>query len=247
VLAEVLPDGLDFVLLVSSLSTTVGGAGLLAYAAANQFLDAFARVRGAPWIAVGLDAWAPAAGNGPQAIGVERSKGCELLTRIVARPDAHGWVVSTVPLERRMADADKARAPAAASPLLRAPAERHPRPEMPNAFVAPRSETEKVIQAIWEEVLGIDGVGAEDSFFKLGGDSLMAIQISTRLRDALDVEIPVNELFKEPTVAGAARAVEGARQNAATAPDALADALAKVEAMSDEEVRRMLAELEAGA
>ncbi|MEJ2206779.1 MAG: SDR family oxidoreductase [Gemmatimonadota bacterium] len=243
VLAQLLPGDLDFVLLLSSLSTAVGGAGLLAYAAANHYLDALASARGAPWISVGLDAWGRASDDASSAFGLPSTEGVGILERVLARPDTRRWLVSTVPLRRRMTDAARAR-PAREHIASGAAPERHPRPELGTAYVAPRDEDEEIVASIWEEVLGIDGIGVDDSFFKLGGDSLMAIQIGTRLRDSLDVEVPINELFQDPTVAGVARAVGAARSGATSSDEGLADTLAMVESMSDEEVRRMLAKLE---
>jgi acyl carrier protein len=245
VLAEVLPDGLDFVLLLSSLSTAVGGAGLLAYAAANHHLDAFAVRQGAPWSAVGLDAWGSDEGGALAAMAMPASEGVELIERIAGRSDARHWVVSTVPLARRIAEVSQARPVANQQAAPGKPVERHARPQLGNEYVAPRNEVEEAVAATWEEVLGTDGIGVEDNFFKLGGDSLMAIQIGTRLRDSLGVEIPINELFEDATVAAVARAVEKARGKPADDP-ALAAQLALVESLSDDQVRRMLAELEGG-
>jgi NAD(P)-dependent dehydrogenase (short-subunit alcohol dehydrogenase family)/acyl carrier protein len=244
VLAEVLPGGLDFVLLVSSLSTAVGGAGLLAYAAANHYLDAFASARGAPWISVGLDAWAPPSGSALHGLGISPSLGVELLERVIMRPDERRWVVSTAPLGRRIADASRTRVAVVRDAAPQGPSKRHPRPELDTPYVAPRDTIEEAVTSIWDEVLGIEGVGVDDSFFKLGGDSLMAIQIGTRLRDVLNVDLPINELFQEATVAGVARAVARARSEGRATGEELADTLSMVESMTDEEVRLMLAELE---
>lgn len=244
VLAEVLPDDLDFVVLVSSLSTVVGGAGLLAYAAANHYVDARARASGPRWTAVALDAWVPTGtGVGP-GMGIPASRGVELLARIASRPQVRRWVVSTEPiLERTLAAARRPRAPGAASASSSRAAQRHARPDLGN-FVAPRDEVEQVVAAVWEDVLGIDGIGVHDSFFKLGGDSLMAIQIGTRLRDALQVDLQMNELFLDPTIQGVATAIRRSGGAAFGHSDAFVENLDLVESLSDEEVKRMLAELE---
>jgi amino acid adenylation domain-containing protein len=84
------------------------------------------------------------------------------------------------------------------------------RPELEAAYVAPTTEVERSIAAVWREVLGIDQVGIHDNFFNLGGHSLMALQVLSRLRRALRVELSVRVLFEAPTVAGLALAV---RQN----------------------------------
>ncbi|WP_225835905.1 non-ribosomal peptide synthetase [Streptomyces sp. NK08204] len=72
---------------------------------------------------------------------------------------------------------------------------------------APRTETERVIAAVWSQVLGTEVTGVDDNFFELGGHSLLATQVTSRLRDALGVEVPVRDLFAAPTVAGLAAAV----------------------------------------
>ncbi|WP_037584798.1 condensation domain-containing protein, partial [Stigmatella aurantiaca] len=68
--------------------------------------------------------------------------------------------------------------------------------------VAPRNQTEELVAGIWAELLGVDQVGIHDDFFDLGGHSLMATQVLSRIRDTLRVELTVSQLFKFPTVAG---------------------------------------------
>ncbi|WP_430333762.1 non-ribosomal peptide synthase/polyketide synthase [Rhodococcus sp. ACT016] len=74
-------------------------------------------------------------------------------------------------------------------------------------FRAPRSDAEKTVAAVYAEVLGIEKVGLDDDFFELGGNSLVATQVVTRVGAALDVRLGVRELFEASTVAAlAARA-----------------------------------------
>ena len=75
---------------------------------------------------------------------------------------------------------------------------------------APRSATEAVVASVWEAVLGVPSVGVDDDFFAVGGHSLAAAQITARLRDAFDVDLPVGAVFEHPTVAELALAVDGA-------------------------------------
>ncbi|MES1243277.1 MAG: amino acid adenylation domain-containing protein, partial [Acidobacteriota bacterium] len=69
---------------------------------------------------------------------------------------------------------------------------------------APRTPAEQVLASIWSELLGVPSVGLEDDFFELGGHSLLAIQLVSRVRETLGVEIPLRALFERPTLAGMA-------------------------------------------
>jgi amino acid adenylation domain-containing protein len=71
--------------------------------------------------------------------------------------------------------------------------------------VAPRTKTEKALAAIWTELLKVDNIGVNDSFFDLGGHSLMAFKAMSRIRDEFDVDLPVQDLFENPTIAEIAR------------------------------------------
>ncbi|MFY0571228.1 non-ribosomal peptide synthase/polyketide synthase [Archangium lansingense] len=79
---------------------------------------------------------------------------------------------------------------------------------------APRTEVERQVAAIWSELLGVELVGVETSFFELGGHSLLATRLVSQLREAFDVEVPLQRLFEEPTVAALAQSIESARREA---------------------------------
>ncbi|MCA1681766.1 MAG: condensation domain-containing protein, partial [Actinobacteria bacterium] len=74
-------------------------------------------------------------------------------------------------------------------------------------YVAPRTEAETVLAEIWAQVLGVEQVGVEDNFFELGGDSILSIQVISRVRAVLGVEVSLRSLFTNPTVAGLAAAL----------------------------------------
>ena len=67
-------------------------------------------------------------------------------------------------------------------------------------YVAPRNETEQLIADIWEEVLGYDRVGMSDSFFDLGGHSMLMMRVNVRLNQMLEREIDLVKLFEYPTI-----------------------------------------------
>jgi amino acid adenylation domain-containing protein len=81
------------------------------------------------------------------------------------------------------------------------------RPAARAELVLPRTPEEKVLAGIWAQVLGIEQVSVEDHFFELGGDSLLAVQLISRVRDALRVELSLRDLFDSLTVAAMARRI----------------------------------------
>lgn len=108
-------------------------------------------------------------------------------------------------------------------------------------YVAPRNATEELIASLWSEVLGVSRVGIHDRFFELGGNSLLASQLVSRLAPYFHNDVPLHELFERPTVAELAELLD---RSLATRPDgeSVAAALARLDAMTDEEAERLLAE-----
>jgi acyl carrier protein len=113
-------------------------------------------------------------------------------------------------------------------------------------FVAPRNAIEETIAAIWHEVLGVERVGIGDDFFLLGGHSLSATRVLSRLRRELGVELALADLFEHTTLAGLAAAVaagtpsalETAEENRiASSPESAAEGL------SEEQLDALLLEM----
>ncbi|HLM55240.1 MAG TPA: amino acid adenylation domain-containing protein [Pyrinomonadaceae bacterium] len=87
-------------------------------------------------------------------------------------------------------------------------------PDDAEESVAPRSEVERAIAAVWREVLRRERVGVNDNFFDLGGHSLLLVQVHNRLRKAFDAEITMLDLFKYPTISALAGYIAPAGQPA---------------------------------
>ncbi len=241
---------LDFCMMVSSLSGVLGGLGLLPYAAANVYLDAFAArqntKRTCPWIGVNWDAWTfPGESGHATAPGdaMSPAAGTEAFLRILAQTPRQ-VVVSVTDLPERVKK--WVRLETLREPATAGKATTFSRPNLSTQFVAPRMEAEKKIAAIWEQVLGVAPIGIYDKFFELGGHSLLAIQLISQLREAFQIELQPNRLFEAPTIAQLAHEIE--KDLAAVREvdergeeERLADILTMVENMSDDEVARQLA------
>ena len=81
------------------------------------------------------------------------------------------------------------------------------RPDLDVPFALPRTPLEEAIAAIWAGMLNVDQVGIYDHFLDLGGDSLTATRLISRVRDAFGINVPLRLLFETPTVADMAAVV----------------------------------------
>jgi acyl transferase domain-containing protein len=155
----------------------------------------------------------------------------------------------TYPFERRRywietrRDVGRTVAPAETDPLpdrsevTSAPTEAvgfYPRPSLRVDYAAPRNELERSIAESWRQLLGVAEVGIYDSFLDLGGDSLLASRLVTRLREVVHLELPIRLVFEAPTVADFAAAVERLREK--TEEQEMQALLTEVMGMSDEDL-----------
>jgi acyl-CoA synthetase (AMP-forming)/AMP-acid ligase II/acyl carrier protein len=95
------------------------------------------------------------------------------------------------------------------------------------AYVAPRNGVEEAMAGFWCEVIGIERAGINDNFFLVGGDSLMAARVVARIQAAFNVDLPLESIFRRPTVAEQADEVREL-------------ILQKIETLSDEEASQLL-------
>jgi amino acid adenylation domain-containing protein len=89
------------------------------------------------------------------------------------------------------------------------------RPVAETAYVAPETELERTLAAIWTEVLRVERVGLYDNFFDLGGHSLLMVQVFSRIKAQLETELLMVELFEFPTVSSMAKRLAQEREPAA--------------------------------
>jgi ubiquinone/menaquinone biosynthesis C-methylase UbiE/NAD(P)-dependent dehydrogenase (short-subunit alcohol dehydrogenase family)/acyl carrier protein len=212
----------------SSISTVLGGLGLAAYSSANAVLDALAEAGGGGWISLDWDAWDNAAESKSPGmpVPIQPAEGQQAFLRTLAADVGPRLIVVVNDLtERLRAWVRHDDAPTAQTAAV----ERHPRPNLAAAFVAPRTDTERELSEIWGAQLGLQSVGIYDRFFDLGGHSLLAVQVASEIRDRFQIELPVLKLFQAPTIAELAtlieqalRAGQGAQPMPPTHPPAVA-------------------------
>ncbi|SDX33133.1 amino acid adenylation domain-containing protein [Marininema mesophilum] len=75
-------------------------------------------------------------------------------------------------------------------------------------YVAPRNPVEELVAGLWEEILGREKVGVQDDFFQLGGHSLLATQVISRIRDVLEIDLPLKSIFEGLTIEKLAADIE---------------------------------------
>lgn len=200
----------DFVVHCSSLGPVGGGLGFLGHYATNAFLDAFAdrstlAQSGSFTLSINWheldEIGLPLGGMTPEECAelFERSLGAQLPQILVSPRESH--------VQGRGSDAISVRDQVIASERMDVATSGYPRPELGHEYAAPRNDAEQTLAVIWQEVLGIRQVGVHDSFFDLGGESLLATQLIARINHAFSVDLSLRRVIETPTVAGLARAL----------------------------------------
>ncbi len=249
-------EPLDFLVLCSAVNSVLGGFGRVDFCAASAFLDAFAVQRSAGQdcltLAIGWDTWSETGAVAESELppdleevrreslrhGMATGEALAVFDRALRSGLPH-VVVSTRDLLGLLARRHAAAAVAeAGAPRMAAS---HARPMLGTSYVAPVDETEKAVAAVWEEYLGIQGIGLHDNFFELGGHSLLATQITSRLRDTFQAGLTIARFFAEPTVAGLAAALASQPAGGAEGDGRMAQLLDEVEGLSEAELDALLA------
>jgi len=117
----------------------------------------------------------------------------------------------------------------------------HKRPNLEQSYAPPQDEVETRLVQIWEEILNVRPIGTYDNFFDLGGHSLAATRVISRLIQTFQLDLPVKALFDAPTVAQMA-AVITKNQVKRASEETLNRMLSEVEAMTEEEAQKQLTE-----
>ncbi len=139
--------------------------------------------------------------------GILPDEGARAFDRATFGTDASEVVVSSLSLEALVRQADEAAIPENNGE----PGARFQRPELGSDYVGPRDDIERALVEFWEELLGVDQIGVQDSFFDLGGHSLIAVRLFAKIKKAFHVDFPISVLFEAPTIEACAELIKEAR------------------------------------
>jgi amino acid adenylation domain-containing protein len=106
------------------------------------------------------------------------------------------------------------------------------RPELEEVYTAPRTELERSIAGVWQEVLKVERVGVHDNFFNLGGHSLLIMQVNSRTREVLQTDVSILDMFKYPTVSALAEFLSRETREAEATSAPRTSAETRIEAMN---------------
>jgi acyl carrier protein len=245
---------LDFFVLCGSRAAVLGGFGQGDTCAAASFLDAFAQGEpGLPVQTVDWDffRWQPITANDPalaeqlrrglDAYGINARECAEVFDRVLASPLPQVAVATQ--------DLDAQLGTFSAADLLdglakNRPGTAHARPDLATPYSPPESEIESSVAAVWQEAFGIEPVGIHDNFFDLAGNSLLAVQIVSRLATSFGIKLSITSLLEAPTVAELSQRI--GEELTASLPAEVDEAemerlLREIEALSSEEAQARLA------
>ena len=220
---------LDFLILCSSMSSVLGGFSQIDYAGANAFLDAFSHYRNSrkgaftlsidwgAWQAVGMAANAefPEKLQELRASGLQKGilpeEGADAFTRLLGSVLPKVLVSPTDflnLLERYAGKQDIDGELLSQFETAVTSKSKHPRPKLSSNYVSPRNDVEQQLADIWQDLLGIEQIGIDDNFFELGGDSLLALQVISRVYKLFHTELSIDSLFSMPTVASISKQIK---------------------------------------
>lgn len=217
-------EELDFLVLFSSSSSILGGAGFVDYCGANAVLDAYAHYRSQIsntfTVSVNWDEWdevgmAVKAGSRSTWQKITVHEGLTLLERIIASKSLAQVAVVPYDFIGRLQEIEEFRLSSVSedSGTTKKINQTNNRPDLYVPYAAPQSKLEEELAEIWQEHLGVYPVGIHDDFFELGGDSLFATSLISILRKRFHKNVDLQSFFEQSTVAQLAKILGGSDED----------------------------------
>ncbi len=132
--------------------------------------------------------------------GIRPDEGADAFARVMAMKVPQVTVSSL--------DLDALKAQASLDTAQSETSEGFERPDLDSDYVAPETEVERMLARIWQDLLGVSDVGVDDSFFDLGGHSLIAVRLFAQIKKAYRIEFPISILFEAPSIRKIASLIE---------------------------------------
>lgn len=242
---------LDFFVLSSRMLSITGGFGQVDSVAANLFLDAFAHSRFAlegtfttaiDWGLWKFDTYAAPENTLPEVeaqfkqlkeqYGITESEFFDVFTRAISG----GLPQVIVSAQQFEAVLDELHALSSTASM---PSGVKREFDANRPYVAPTNDVEQKLAELWQELFGVEQVSIHDNFFDLGGNSLLGVQLVSRIRSTFDIELPMSALFESASVAELSKVIAD-NQLGEEELDELERLLAEIEDLSDEEIEATL-------
>jgi len=253
---------LDFFVVFSTSLALTGVFGQVDYCAANAFLDAFAHANtlhgdnftvSIDWHVPQWETWQEASlasvpefqaqfAEAREAYGIKLAEGVELFRQLLSG-SVPQVIVSTQDFQALIDEQQRAAGTSLLDQLEtnRTAGLARTRREANGDYVPPQDEVEAAMAALWEEMFGLQRLSVNDNFFELGGNSLLGIQLISRVRKDFQIELPLNTLFETPTVSGLAAAIAATRLREKEAEE-IERLLREIESLSPSELQATLAQ-----
>ncbi len=152
--------------------------------------------------------------------GITPSEGLQALARLLSGNMPAEMIVSSMKVDELVAQAESL-----SRASLTTTDARFSRPELDSDFAPPRDAVEKGLAELWGKLLGVEGVGIQDSFFDLGGHSLIAVRLFNEIADKFEVDLPISVLMQSPTIETLATVVRGSDYSADAADTQAGDSV----------------------
>jgi acyl transferase domain-containing protein/acyl-CoA synthetase (AMP-forming)/AMP-acid ligase II/acyl carrier protein len=199
-------EKLDFFIIMSSISSILGGIGFTAYSAANIFMDSLVqqhnRESPVPWISVNWDRWQLSENPDEEELSMNNQEGIEAFKWVLTHIKQGRVIHSLANLQARIQQwiklkfLEEEKSPKNKDSLVPCI-----RDNLSSTYAGPRNPMEREFVRIWEDFFGFEKPGIHDDFFELGGDSLKAISMAVKLNKLLGRMDDVSIIFKAPTIA----------------------------------------------